>query len=143
MKAITPIFLLALASCVGPIDYQASVDPHGVKMERMRTWGFFGGSESFETAAGTRWTGNRNKSTGQFFQAATAIVGSYAAASAHKSDNALSAVESTNAQKTAAAKTAADAAVAQAAAETAAKSAAYDAALKAGAVPTVGTVVPP
>lgn len=82
MKTLLNIILAGLLSaCVGKIDYTASA---GDKSEHMQVWGLFGGSEAFETAGGTRWTGNRNKSFGQAMQAAAAVAGSVASASVSK-----------------------------------------------------------
>jgi hypothetical protein len=75
MKAL-PLLILAvqaLASCEH-FDYTASTDSRGNKSEHMLL-DSFGGSQTTETAGGTRHTSNHNKSFGQAAQAVTAIAG--------------------------------------------------------------------
>jgi hypothetical protein len=104
--------LCLLTGCVGGIDYTAQTSAGS---ERMHVVGLMGGSEAFETAGGTRWTGNRNKSFGQAAQAATTMIGSWAYFKGQQSANALAGLQNTNDAKVAGQKIAADAATAQAA----------------------------
>lgn len=73
MKRSHILLALLLASCEG-FDYTASTDSHGNKFEHMHM-NSLGGSQTTETAGGTRHTGNYNKSFGQGAQAVTAIAG--------------------------------------------------------------------
>jgi len=92
MKTTLIILILALCSCA-QLEYSATTKAGSESFKYVS----FGGSESMETAGGTRYTGNRNKTAGQFFQTVTAVAGGISAASVSKSNNALSATQSTNA----------------------------------------------
>ncbi|MCE9518165.1 MAG: hypothetical protein K8R87_01140 [Verrucomicrobia bacterium] len=129
--------LSLLCSCVGKVKYAATAPNGGTEV--MEVWGLFGGSEAFETAGGTRWTGNRNKSFGQGAQAVTTIAGGIAYGKAVNSNN----LAKTNAaiQQTAQQKNAAAAATEQA--RIAAEQATTETAIKAGAEVAPIVVTPP
>lgn len=124
MKSLLSLLAALLCSCVSSIDYTATAPDGGT--EHMHVAGLLGGSEAFETAGGTRWTGNRNKSFGQGAQVVTAIAATAAGAYVNSSLNASNAAttQQANAQAaaTAQAKIAADAAAADAAAKAAVSS---------------------
>lgn len=90
-RASSVILALALCSCA-QVKYSAFNAKTGAT--ETFTLNMLGGSEAMESAGGTRWTGNRNKSFGQGAQAVTAIAGGISASGIRKSDNALTATQS-------------------------------------------------
>lgn len=74
------IFLTACAQ----VKYTATT-PKGSESFTMTT---LMGSEVLDTAGGTRWTSNKVKNGGQFFQAVTTVAGSVAGAYVKNSNNA-------------------------------------------------------
>lgn len=88
MRTFLSLILAALCSC-SQLEYTATTNA-GTESFKYTS---FGGSETMETAGGTRYVGNRNKSTGQFFQTVTAVAGGISMAYAEKSKNALSATQ--------------------------------------------------
>ena len=82
MKAILTILCLLSASCV-QLKYSAQT-PKGTETFALNS---FGGGGVLDSAGGTRFTHNHNKSAGQFFQTVATVAGSVAGAYAKNSDN--------------------------------------------------------
>lgn len=70
MKRFIPIILaLFCASCVN-FKYSATAKDGNTETFALNS---FGGSQSLESAGGTRYTSNHNKTAGQFFQTVAAV----------------------------------------------------------------------
>ncbi len=138
MRTILSILILFSATSCAQLKYAAVAPTGGTENLTLTT---FGGSQSLESAGGTRYTSNHNKTAGQFFStlAALATVGGNAYVSGAKevTNRAVSA------NAAGVAKNASDNAAAAAAAEAAAKAATANAAIKAGAAVNPITVNPP
>lgn len=71
MKRLANIMLaLALVSCVEGVDYSAE---NGKKKEHLAIKRIWGGTETWRTAGGFEWTGDRVENTAQLIQAGAAI----------------------------------------------------------------------
>lgn len=69
MRPFPLILACFLASC-SDLKYAAVAPNGGTENLHLTT---FGGSQSLESAGGTRYTSNHNKTAGQFFSAVTAV----------------------------------------------------------------------
>ncbi len=71
MKTLFLFMALALSAC-SQLDYHATAKNGNTEDLKLTT---FGGSQSLESAGGTRYTSNHNKTAGQFFQTVAAVAG--------------------------------------------------------------------
>lgn len=72
MKNLTLIFVAMILSACSQLDYHATAENGSTENLKLTT---FGGSQSLESAGGTRYTSNHNKTAGQFFQTVAAVAG--------------------------------------------------------------------
>ncbi len=79
-----------------PLDYHATAENGSQEDIHIKT---FGGSQTIDSAGGTRWTTNHNKTAGQFFSAVTAWFGFGANAYAKGVDGATAQAASASAER--------------------------------------------
>lgn len=94
MRTLAALLLCLLCVSCSQLDYSAVAANNSTEHIKLTT---FGGSQSLDSAGGTRYTSNHNKTAGQFFQTVAAGFAAWANTASAAAGEVTSRVKDTNA----------------------------------------------